>query len=194
MVNYGSRLRKKEDNFDNMCFESSKPTVEYHEHGSQDSNNVETKVKPSSVHRETVASTKRHDPGLLESSSGGSGNRSSNPLSKHPRMKSIYIEKEILREDRIWLQFLDDRCAEDTLIIMCVWFDRHHDEHEEKDIGRSHTSSFEKKIPKKIGEDFMYEDWLHCLHRRIFKTRLEICQDKMKSWTIFVRSEDIQVK
>ena len=85
-----------------MCFESSKSTVEYHEHGSQDSNNVETKVKPSSVHRETVASTKRHDPGLLESSSGGSGNRSSNPLSKHPRMKSIEQEKDIFREDRIW--------------------------------------------------------------------------------------------
>ena len=41
-----------------MCFESSKLTVEYHEYGSQDSNNVETQVKPSCVHRETVASTK----------------------------------------------------------------------------------------------------------------------------------------
>ena len=65
MVNYGSKLRK-EENFDNMCFESSKPTVEYHEYGSQDSNNVETKVKPSSMHRETVAFTIRVKPGLLE--------------------------------------------------------------------------------------------------------------------------------
>ena len=97
MVNHGSKLRKKEENFENMYFESSKPTVEHHEYGSQDSNNVETKVKPSSMPRETVGSTKRENPGFLESSSGGS-----NPLSKHPRMKSIGFKKEILREDIIW--------------------------------------------------------------------------------------------
>ena len=33
MVNYGSKLRKKEENFDNVCVESSKPTVEYHRQG-----------------------------------------------------------------------------------------------------------------------------------------------------------------
>ena len=32
-MNYGSSLREKEENFDNLCFESSKPTVEYHEQG-----------------------------------------------------------------------------------------------------------------------------------------------------------------
>ena len=31
MVSYGLKLRKKEENFDDMCFESYKPTVEYHE-------------------------------------------------------------------------------------------------------------------------------------------------------------------
>ena len=31
MVSYGSKLRKKEENFAGMCSESSKPTVEYHE-------------------------------------------------------------------------------------------------------------------------------------------------------------------
>ena len=71
-----------------MYFESSKPTVEYHEYGSQDSNNVETKVKPSGTHRETVASTKRENPGLLESSSGGSRNSSSN-------LSSIASDKEV---------------------------------------------------------------------------------------------------
>ena len=35
------KLRKKEENFDNMYFESSKHSVGYHEYGSQDSNNVE---------------------------------------------------------------------------------------------------------------------------------------------------------
>ena len=67
--------------------QSSRPTVEHHEYGSEDSNNVETKVQPSSVHRETVASTKRENPGLLASSSGGSGS-SSNP-------SSIASEKEV---------------------------------------------------------------------------------------------------
>ena len=106
MVNDGPKLRKKEENFDNMCFESSKPTVEYHEYGSQDSNNVETKVKLSRMHRDTVASTKRENPGLLESSGGSGNSRCSNPSSTHPRKKSIYIYiyigKEILREDRTW--------------------------------------------------------------------------------------------
>ena len=31
MVSYGSKLRKKEENFDNLCFESSTITVKYHE-------------------------------------------------------------------------------------------------------------------------------------------------------------------
>ena len=44
MVNYGSSLREKEENFDNLCCESSQPTVEYHEYGLQDSNKVETKM------------------------------------------------------------------------------------------------------------------------------------------------------
>ena len=44
LVNYGSSLSEKEENFNNLCCESSKPTVEYHEKGSQDSNNVETKM------------------------------------------------------------------------------------------------------------------------------------------------------
>ena len=41
-----------------MYLESSKPIVEHHEYGAQDSTNAETKVNPSGVHRETVASTK----------------------------------------------------------------------------------------------------------------------------------------
>ena len=30
-MDYGSSLREKEENFDNLCCESSQPTVEYHE-------------------------------------------------------------------------------------------------------------------------------------------------------------------
>ena len=123
MVKYGSKLRKKEENFDNRCCESSQPTVKYLEYCSQDSNNVETKVKPSSVLRENVASTKRENPGL---ESSGSSNRRSNPLSTHPRMMSIYQKRKPSRGQNLGLQFLDDRRAlnsPSTLIFMYVWFD-----------------------------------------------------------------------
>ena len=44
IMNYGSSLREKEENLDNLYCESPQPTVEYHEYGSQDSNNVEAKM------------------------------------------------------------------------------------------------------------------------------------------------------
>ena len=66
IINYGSSLREKEEIFDNLCYESSQPTVEYHKKSSQDSNNIETKIESSRVHRETVASTMRVSPCLLE--------------------------------------------------------------------------------------------------------------------------------
>ena len=100
-MDHGSSLREKEEHLDDLCYESSQPTVEYHEYGSQDSNNVETKVKPSSMHRETVASTMRVKPGLLESSSGGSGKSSSNPVSIHARTKSNHKKEKRLQEDKI---------------------------------------------------------------------------------------------
>ena len=100
MKNYGLKLHKEEENFDNEYFECSKRTVEHPEYGSQDSNNVETKVKPSSMHRQTVAFTMRENPGLLESSSGGSG--SSNPSSIASEKEVHLHQKEIYREDRIW--------------------------------------------------------------------------------------------
>ena len=67
------------------------------------------------MHRETVASTKRENPDLLESSSGGSGNSSSNP-------SSIAIKKEVhlfkegnpSKGQNLGLQFLDDKRVEDT--------------------------------------------------------------------------------
>ena len=101
IVNYSSSLRTKEQNLSDVCLESSKPAVVNHEQGSQDSNNVKTKVEPSSVHRETVASTIRVAPASSKSSGGGSGG-SSNPTSTHPKSKSIYIKKEIPIEDRFW--------------------------------------------------------------------------------------------
>ena len=63
IVNYSSSLRTKEDNLNDVC---SRPAVVNHGQGSQDSNNVKTKVEPSSMHRETVASHDTGSPGLLK--------------------------------------------------------------------------------------------------------------------------------
>ena len=100
IVNYSSSLRAMEDNLNDVCFESPKPAVVNHGQSSQDSNSVKTKVEPSSAHRKPVASTIRVAPASSKSSSGGSGG-SSNPTSIHIKAKSIYVKKEIPKEDRI---------------------------------------------------------------------------------------------
>ena len=92
IVNYSSSLRTKEENFKNVCSESSKLAVVNNEHGSQDSNNVKTEVESSSVHREIVASTIREAPASSQSSSGGSSG-SSNPTSIHPKNK-VHLREE----------------------------------------------------------------------------------------------------
>ena len=82
IVNHSSLLRAMEDKLNDVCLETSKPAVVDHGQGSQDSNNVKTKVEPSSMHLETVASTIRVAPASSKSSSCGSGG-SSNPTSLH---------------------------------------------------------------------------------------------------------------
>ena len=93
IVKYSSSLRTKEEKLSNVCFESSEFAVVNHMQGSQDSENMETKVESSSVHRETVASTVRVALGLLE--------KQHNPMSIHPKAKSSCIKKEISKEDRL---------------------------------------------------------------------------------------------
>ena len=119
MVNYGVKLRKKEENFDNNRT-SNLPSLprNFTSMVHKISNIVETKVKPSSMHRETVASTKWENI-RPPRSSGGSGNSRSNPLSTHPRTKSICMKKDIPSSGQEFgLQFLDDRRAEDTAMIL----------------------------------------------------------------------------
>ena len=76
-------------------------TVENHECGSQDSNNVETKMNLHVCIGKLLPSRCGEITAFSKSSSGCSGS-SSNPMSIHPRTNSIYIMKEIHREDRIW--------------------------------------------------------------------------------------------
>ena len=88
VVDYSSSLREKEENFDNLCYESSQPTVEYHEEGSQDSNNVETQMNLQACIGKPLPPQKGKKPASSTSSSGGSVNSSSNPVSINPRTKS----------------------------------------------------------------------------------------------------------
>ena len=129
----------------------------------RDSNNVETKIKLSGVLRETDASTKRENPGLLESSS-------SHPLSMHTRMKSIRSFERI----EFWVQFLDDRRAENSSSSMSG-------SKTLMNVKEKRRTSFEKNIPKIHWEEFTYEDWLHCFYRRRFETNFDSVKMKMEN-------------
>ena len=146
IVNYSSSLRTKEENFNNVCFESSKPAVVNHGQYSQDSNNVKTKLESSSVLRGTVASTIRVASASSKSSSDGSVG-SSNPVSIHPKAKSIYIKKEITQKDRIWTIIPGcQKCKRDcfeTRFSKCVTNSlRHHDQDEREADGAMHWNAF----------------------------------------------------
>ena len=172
IVNDCSSLRTKEENFDNVSFESSKPAVVNHEQGSQDSNNVETKDEPSGVLRETDASTIRETLASSKSSSGGSGG-SSNPMSIHPRTKSNYTKKEIPREDRIWKTIPGcQKCKGHsfvTRILKCVTkMVRHHDQDEREADEAMHwnviLSVLKQRFQNQLEKEFTGEDWLHRLY------------------------------
>ena len=83
----------EEDNLNDVCLESSKLAV---------ATNVKTKVEPSSMHRETVASTIRVAQASSKSSSGGSRG-SSNPSSLHLKAK-VHLREE---RDHLGGQYLD---------------------------------------------------------------------------------------
>ena len=186
IVNYSSSLRAKEDNLNDVCFESSKPAVVNNGQGSQHSNNVKTKVEPSSMHRETVASTIRVAPASSKSSSGGSGG-SSNPTSTHLKAEFIYVKKEIPKEDRIWTLIPGcPRCKKDsfeTRISKCVTnMVRHHDQDERETDGAMHWDVIlpvlKGRFRNQLEKEFTEEDWLHCLYLGNIKTRFEICKDE----------------
>ena len=129
----------------------------------RDSNNVETKVKLSGVLRATDASTKRENPGLLESSS-------SHPLSMHPRMKSIRSFERIDFLSTIsWWQTCRDSSSSmsgpNTLM----------------NVKEKSRTSIEKNIPKIHWEEFTFEDWLHCFNRRRFETNFDSVKMKMEN-------------
>ena len=131
MVSYGSKLRKKVENFDKnvlRIFQAyrgiSRVLFARFE-----------QRRIQGMHLETVASTKREHPGLLESSGGGS-----NPSSMHPRMKSTDVMKETLRKDNFWMT--DVQKTVRWYSHLQVRMIRHHGESKRK----VYTPSFDKKI------------------------------------------------
>ena len=93
------------------------------------------------------------NPASSKSSSGSSGG-SSNPMSIHPRTKSDYTNRKILREDRIWTTILGcQTCRKhsfETLIFKYVYLDTmiSGKRRGESNTLGCHTSNIEKKIPK----------------------------------------------
>ena len=86
IMNDSSLLRTKEENFENVSFESVKLASGNGGHGSDDSDIVKSNDKPSSEPRETAIST------TLATLSRG----------RRSIVHSRYSVKEIPREDRIW--------------------------------------------------------------------------------------------
>ena len=183
---------RKKRTFDNLCFESSTLTVKYHEQGSQDSNNVETKVKTfqhASGNRCLHKAGKFRPPRTAVAAAAIPWQyiRGQRPTTDKKAAAAKSIEntskknKRIFREDRIWDSGWHTyrRHSVDTLIFKYVWFDTMVNPRGRRGVIRiweSHTSSIEKKI----GKDVMYEDRMHCFHCRRFKTRFEICKNADK--------------
>ena len=128
----------------------------------------------------------RVTPASSKSSSGGSGG-SSNPMSIHPRTKSIYTKKEIPKEDRIWSTIPGcQKCKRDsfeTLISKCVTnIVRHHDQDKRETDRAMHWNVIlpvlKGKFRNQLEKEFTDEDWLHCLYLGSLKTRHEICKDE----------------
>ena len=175
IMNYGSSLCKKRKRTSITCV-SNLPSPPWNIMGKVHKIR-ETKVKRSSVLRETDASSKN--------GSGGSGG-GSNPMSIHLEAKSIYVKKEIPKEDRIWTKKPGcqkcKRGAFETRISKCVTNTvRHHDQ-DERETDAMHWDVIlpvmKGRFKNQLEKEFTDVDWLHCLYLGSIKTRFEICKDE----------------
>ena len=127
----------------------------------------------------------RVNPASSKSTSRGGG--SSNPVSKHPRTKSIYIKKEITKLDRILTTIPGcQRCNRDsfeTRISKCVTnIVRHHDQDERETDGAMHWNVIlpvlKGRFRNQMDKEVTGEDWFRCFYLGNIKTRFEICNDE----------------
>ena len=104
IVDYELRLHhcaEKEENFDNLCCESAQPTVENHEYGSQDSNNVETKMNLHACIGKPFPSRCGWNPASSKSSSGSRQRRQQQSHVNTSEKVKLQKRKRILRADKI---------------------------------------------------------------------------------------------
>ena len=127
-MNYGSSLHKKEESFDNVCV-SNLPSLPWNITSKVHKirKNVETKVKLSSVHRETVASTLREKPWPPRKAAAAAAAAAA-ILCPYIRERSPITQTErSFERTESGIQFLDVGGAEkrsfETLIFKYVYFD-----------------------------------------------------------------------
>ena len=143
------------------------------------------KVKPFSVHRETVASTMRVNPGLLEKQKRQQRRQQQSCVNTSENEVRLHKQKDPFREDRIWTTILGcQTCRKhsvETLIFKYVYFDTmiSGKRRGESNILGFHTFSIENKNYE-INWEENSRMKIGCIafYRRSFTTRFEICKDE----------------
>ena len=201
IMSWRSIIAQKEENFDNLCFESSKPTVE-----KSRVRRTRFEKRWNEGHTFHRASGIRclHDAGKNPASSisrSGSSGGSSNPMSTHASTKSYYRNRKSLREVRIWAAILGcQTCRKhsfETLIFKYVYFDTMMNvkkKRREQRTGMSYFQCWEQnsKINRKENSRMRIDCIVFTV--KASKQSLKSVKMKMENWAIFVRSEDIQVR
>ena len=125
----------------------------------------------------------------------------------HPRKKSIWIKREIHREDRIWTTISGwqtcRRHSVDTLIFKYVWFDTTENPRERcthtlltrrflGDVTRIGRRVILPVLRRRLGKNSCVR--INCNDSTAEGSKQDLKSVKMqtKNWVIFMRSEDIQ--
>ena len=95
------------------------------------------------------------------------------------RSPFLWREKSFDQRTEFGLQFLDDRFAEDIPLILSSSSTYDLIDTMVNPRGRCHANWERTVLRRRLGTGkSSCEDWLHCFHRRRFKTRFEICKDE----------------
>ena len=187
IVNDTSLWRTKEENLENVSFESVKLASGNRGYGSEDADTAKSNDKPSSELRKTAIST-----------TFATSSRSCNSI-----VHAHHTKKEIPREYRIWETIPGcQKCRNnfiETRVSRCVInMVRHHDQHEREEDGGMHVDIIFPVLKERFqiqrDKEFTNEDSLNCLHLGSFKTRFEICKDEDGGLKFFRAIQDIQVE
>ena len=169
MVNYGSKLRKnarrKRTSIIWICA-SNLPSLPWniksvvHKIGT-------TLKRKSDLHRNPLSPQSGIIPTFLKAAK----TTAAAIFCQNIREWSPFVWRNSSRGQNLGLQCLDDRRAEDILLTLSSSL---HTLLTRRFLG----AVIRIALGRKIGQVFMYEDWLHCLHRKRFKTRFDIYKKK----------------